>query len=59
MKANQSLLQKMNTLLETQGYFAEELNRQKKELSAACGQMSEELGSQLYAFEKMRSLYET
>lgn len=59
MKANQTLIQKMNVLLENQGYFAEELNRQKKELSAACGQMSEELGSQLYAFEKMRNLYET
>ena len=59
MKANQNLIQKMNTMLENQGFFAEELNRQKKELSAACGQMSEELSSQLYAFEKMRSLYET
>ena len=59
MKANQHLMQKMNTVLENQGYFAEELNRQKKELSAACGQMSDELSSRLYAFEKMRNLYES
>lgn len=58
MKANQNLMKKMNSVLENQGYFAEELKEQKKELSAACSQMSDELSSQLYTFDKMRNLYE-
>lgn len=56
--ANRDLQEKMNVMMETQEHFAEELKIQKKELAAACDQISDEISSQLYAFDKMRNLYE-
>ena len=56
--ANRELQEKMSDMLETQEYFSEELKEQKKELAAACDQMVDEIGNQLYAFDKMRKLYE-
>ena len=48
----------MNSMLDRQEYFAKELEMQKAEIGAACSQMSNEISSQLYAFEQMRNLYE-
>ncbi len=56
--ANRDLQEKMDAMMETQEHFSEELKIQKKELEAACDQMADEVGSQLYAFDKMRKLYE-
>lgn len=55
---NRGLQEVMNGMLERQDQFAKELEAQKKELSVACGQMSDEITNQLYAFEQMRNLYE-
>ena len=56
--ANHDLQEKMNAMLETQEQFSEELKIQKKELQTACDEMSDEISSQLFAFDKMRKLYE-
>lgn len=56
--ANHDLQEKMSAMLETQEQFSEELKSQKKELQAACDEMSDEISSQLFAFDKMRKLYE-
>lgn len=55
---NRGLQEVMNGILERQEVFAKELAAQKQELSAACGKMSDEISSELYAFEQMRNLYE-
>lgn len=41
-----------------QQQLAKELQEQKEELAAACKDISEDVSSQLYAFDQMRSLYE-
>lgn len=56
--ANRDLQEKMSDMLDAQEHFSEELKEQKKELAAACDQMVDEIGNQLYAFDKMRKLYE-
>lgn len=56
--ANHDMQEKMSTILETQEKFSRELETQKEELKAACDAMSDEISSQLYAFNKMRNLYE-
>jgi len=55
---NRGLQEVMNGIVERQEQFAKELAEQKKELSVACNQMSDEITNQLYAFEQMRNLYE-
>lgn len=55
---NRGLQEAMNGILERQELFAKELAAQKQELSEACGKMSDEISSELYAFEQMRNLYE-
>lgn len=55
---NRGLQEVMNGVLQRQEQFAKELEAQKEQLAAACGQMSDEISSQLYAFEQMRNLYE-
>lgn len=56
--ANQDMQEKMSSILETQEKFSQELKTQKEELKTACDEMSDEISSQLYAFNKMRNLYE-
>ena len=56
--ANHDLQEKMSSMLETQEQFSEELKLQKKELQTACNEMSDEISNQLFAFDKMRKLYE-
>lgn len=48
----------INTMVERQEHFSRELEAQKEEISLACSQMSNEISSQLYAFDQMRDLYE-
>lgn len=55
---NRGMQEVMNGVLERQERFAKELEAQKAEISAACSQMSDEISSQLYAFDQMRNLYE-
>ena len=45
-------------VLKQQEIFSKELQEQGQQLSAACDEMTEEVSSQLYAFNQMRSLYE-
>ena len=56
--ANHDLQEKMNDMLKTQEQFSEELKLQKDELQTACDEMSDEISNQLFAFDKMRKLYE-
>lgn len=48
----------MNGILDRQEYFEKELEAQRAEISASCSRMSNEISSQLYAFDQMRNLYE-
>lgn len=45
-------------VLKQQEILSKELQEQGQQLSAACDEMTEEISSQLYAFNQMRSLYE-
>lgn len=56
--ANHDLQEKMSNMLETQEKFSQELRTQKEELKTTCDELSDEISSQLYAFNKMRNLYE-
>ena len=56
--ANHDLQEKMAKVIDTQAHFSEELKAQKEELKTVCEEISSEVGSQLYAFDKMRNLYE-
>ena len=58
VSANYNMQEKMSSLLETQEKLSMELKTQKEELKTACDEMSDEISSQLYAFHKMRNLYE-
>ena len=55
---NRGMQEMMNGMMDRQERFAKELSIQKQEISSACRQMSDEISSQLYAFEQMRNLYE-
>ena len=56
--ANHDLQEKMEDVVKKQDRFAMELKQQKQELLSECNEMSKEISSQLYAFDKMRNLYE-
>ena len=56
--ANHDLQEKMTGMLETQEKLSKELETQKEELKITCDEISDEISSQLYAFNKMRNLYE-
>lgn len=56
--ANHDMQEKMADLIEKQERFAEELKIQKQELKNGFDDISKEVSSQLYAFDKMRNLYE-
>lgn len=48
----------MSHMMERQELFAEELEAQKQNLTAACEEISRDVSSQLHTFEQMRGLYE-
>ena len=58
MVANQDLQEKMADLIEKHEKISEELEVQKQELKVGLDEISKEVNTQLYAFDKMRNLYE-
>ena len=56
--ANHDLQEQMTEMLSTQTKLSEELKEQKKDLKLSCDAISDEISSNLYAFDKMRNLYE-
>lgn len=58
MEANRTLQEAVSKEMEKQDAFAKELEEQKQALAAACKEMTDEVSNQLYAFDKMRGLYE-
>ena len=55
---NRDLQERMDLMMKTQEHLAVELKMQKAQLQTACDEMSDEISSQLYAFEQMRNYYE-
>ena len=58
VEVNQNVQSALATVMDRQEEFAGELREQKEKLEEACKEMSSEISSQLYAFDKMRGLYE-
>lgn len=58
VEVNQNVQSALVKAMDRQERFAGELKEQKEKLENACNEMSSEISSQLYAFDKMRSLYE-
>ena len=58
VEVNQNVQSALAKMMDRQEKFAGELSEQKEKLENACNEMSSEISSQLYAFDKMRSLYE-
>lgn len=58
VEVNRNVQSALAKVMDRQEKFAGELREQKDRLSRACDEMSDEISSQLYAFDQMRSLYE-
>ena len=58
VEVNRNVQSALAEVMERQEKFAGELQEQKERLSKACDDMSDEISNQLYAFDRMRSLYE-
>ena len=58
VEVNRNVQSALAEVMERQEKFAGELREQKERLSKACDEMSDEISNQLYAFDRMRSLYE-
>lgn len=58
VEVNRSVQETLAGIMERQEVFAKELEEQKKMLADTCSDMSDEISSQIYTFEQMRSLYE-
>ena len=56
--ANHDLQEKMSEIIEKQSQVSKELEIQKEEVQELCDEISSEVRGQLYAFDKMRKLYE-
>ena len=56
--ANHDLQEKMSEIIEKQARISRELVTQKEEVKTLCDEISSEVRGQLYAFDKMRNLYE-
>lgn len=55
---NHNIQSDLVKVMDRQEKFSGELKEQKEKLENACNEMSSEISSQLYAFDRMRSLYE-
>ncbi len=55
---NRGMQEAMTAMLKKQEEFSKELKIQKEELTNVCDQISNEVSTQLYAFDRMRDLYE-
>lgn len=58
VEVNRNVQSALAKIMDRQEKFAGELKEQKDRLASACNEMSDEISSQLYAFDQMRSLYE-
>lgn len=58
VEVNRNVQSALAKVMDRQEKFAGELREQKEKLADACSGMSDEITSQLYAFDQMRSLYE-
>ncbi|MCM1190689.1 MAG: hypothetical protein NC541_15550 [bacterium] len=58
VEVNRNVQAALAEVMNRQEKFAGELKAQKEQLAKACGEMSDEISNQLYAFEQMRNLYE-
>lgn len=58
VEVNKKLQDSLEKVVERQERLSRELNEQKEKLSVTCDELSDEISSQLYAFDQMRSLYE-
>lgn len=58
VEVNRNVQSALAKVMDRQEKFAGELKEQKDRLSKTCDEMSDEISSQLYAFDQMRSLYE-
>ena len=58
VEVNKSTQEAITKILERQEVLSRQLQEQQQQLSASCSEMAEEIGSRLYAFDQMRSLYE-
>lgn len=56
--ANHDLQGKMADIIDKQASVSRELRTQKEEVKTLCDEISSEVRGQLYAFDKMRNLYE-
>lgn len=58
VEVNRNVQSALVKIMDRQEAFAGELKEQKEKLADACQNMNDEISSQLYAFDQMRSLYE-
>lgn len=58
VEINRATQKNLELLVNRQEVFAKELLAQKEKIEAACTEIGDEISSQLYTFEQMRSLYE-
>ena len=58
VEVNRNVQSAMAKVMDRQETFAGELREQKATLEKTCNEINEDISSQLYAFDQMRSLYE-
>lgn len=58
VEVNRDMQELLAQAMKRQEVFSKELYEQKELLNKTCGEISDEISNQLYAFEQMRSLYE-
>lgn len=58
VEVNRNVQSALAKVMDRQEAFAGELEEQKAKLENTCNEINEEISSQLYAFDQMRSLYE-
>lgn len=57
-EANRHMQENMAHMLKQQEQLAEDLAKQRRELESVCKEISQDVSSQLYTFQQMRTLYE-
>ena len=58
VEVNRNVQLALTKVMDRQEEFAGQLKEQKAKLENTCNEINEEISSQLYAFDQMRSLYE-
>ncbi len=57
-ESNRHMQENMAHMLKQQEQLAEDLAKQRRELESVCKEISQDVSSQLYTFQQMRTLYE-